>query len=76
MNKRDIKGIDWPEHFSNGGTAVTKGVDDNIRDSVQAFNDPHIYVDGETLHTTRAKPVDLSDFWKFHYERHPLNSKP
>lgn len=63
--------VQWPEHFSNGGTGVTKTSGDETRqitESVFLFNDPEIYMVGSELHCSR-KRVDLSNFWKFHRER-------
>lgn len=58
----------WPEHWSNGGTGVTKTSEPDttaIAASVTAFNDPQIFMRGSELHATR-RPCDLSDFWAFH----------
>ncbi len=61
----------WPDHFTNGGTGVTKlsGTDvEEIAASIEAFGDPRIYLNGKELHTSR-NPADLSDFWAAHRVR-------
>lgn len=62
----------WPEnHALNGGTFVmnTSGKHtEEIAESVEAFNDPQIFMIGNQLHTTRV-PFNLSDFWAAHRKR-------
>lgn len=63
--------VQWPDHISNGGTAVTKtsGADTaEITETVATFRDPKFYMKGTELHTSR-KPADLSDFWAAHRAR-------
>ena len=62
---------DWLEHWTNGGTGVTKLSPERaplIADSVQAFGNLAIFIKGDELHSTIR---DLSDFWDFHRKRHP-----
>lgn len=65
----NYKLTDWRDHWTNGGTGVTKtsGEDTNeIAESVAIFGDPQIYMKGSELHAER---FDLSDFWEFHQTR-------
>jgi hypothetical protein len=66
----------WPDHWTNGGTGITKlgnhPVADDVRESVGLFNDPDIFLNktGDEMHSTRKiKNGDLSDFWQFHRNR-------
>lgn len=68
MNDYRPLGTNWPEHWTNGGTAISKGCAGAVADSVAAFGDPAIFMRGEELHSTR-KPMNLSDFWEFHLTR-------
>lgn len=66
--------VSWPEHWTNGGTAITRLLSEptatQVRESVVAFNDPQIFLNEakDEMHSTR-KPLNLSDFWHFHYTR-------
>lgn len=62
----------WQFHRSNGGTGLTRtsGKDTaEIQQSVEEFGSAEFFMKGSELHTTRNG--DCSDFWSFHYARHP-----
>lgn len=59
---------EWGEHWTNGGTGITKTNDADIIESVRLFNDPEIVMKDGAIHCMRHK-IDISDFWKFHYDR-------
>ncbi len=62
----------WPEHWTNGGTGVTKSSPpetEKMAATVALLNDPAVFMIGSELHSTR-QPLDLSDFWKLYREQH------
>lgn len=60
----------WKEHWTNGGTGITKLAIDlvPVSESVRLFGDKSIEVRGNELHCTRER-ISLSDFWEFHRNR-------
>lgn len=67
---KDFKN-DWQDHWTNGGTGVTKTsghLTAAIAESVEAFRDSQIYMKGTELHMSRER-LDLSDFWRLHESR-------
>jgi hypothetical protein len=63
--------IQWPDHWSNGGTGITKTTEPRtteITAAVKAFGDPAIFMKGSELH---ANKHDLSEFWEFERQFNP-----
>jgi hypothetical protein len=58
--------ISWTEHWSNGGTGISKGCGAEIAQSVHEFGDQSIWMSGNELHSSYR---DLSKFWQFHRTR-------
>ena len=66
---RDEYGCLWQEHWSNGGTGITKtnGPETaQITACVVAFGDPEIFMKGSELHSTKR---NLNYFWE-EYRKH------
>lgn len=67
--------IQWPDHFSNGGTGITRCVSSDplpLSESIRLFGDSKIYMKEaggvQEMHCSRER-IDLSDFWAFHKQR-------
>lgn len=67
MNPRDFAPtrIHWPDHFSNGGTGISKFKLDQLprfKRLVEEYGSKDVWIkDDCELHTTLE---DLSDFWR------------
>lgn len=56
----------WADHFSNGGTGVTKFEPEMRNQYAQAvtnFDNPKVWLRGNELHCSR-EINDLEDFWR------------
>lgn len=58
--------VTWAEHWTNGGTGISKGCGADIAESVRQFGNKSIWMRADELHSSRR---DLSDFWQFHRAR-------
>lgn len=68
--------IDWPDHWTNGGDAVTKFTEDKLKifqDAISDFGDVNLWIKKEdsTYYSLRdnQKRGDLSKFWECFRER-------
>jgi hypothetical protein len=63
----------WPEHWTNGGTGITKTSEpatSRYRQVIRDYGDPRIWMSGDEMHATM---YDLSDFWEFERKWVPYN---
>jgi hypothetical protein len=54
----------WPEHWTNGGTGMTKFDPEKLplfEKAIAEYGDPAVFIENNALHSTRR---DLSAFWE------------
>lgn len=66
QNSFGTRGVQWPDHFSNGGTGITKfGPEDRWRyEKAVAAYGKGVWLVGDALHSSEN---DLSKFWEHFY---------
>lgn len=69
MNYKDYypTRIDWLDHFTNGGTGVTKFLPKMLpvyEKAVEKYNSKDVWIKNFELHSNFR---DLSDFWRIFY---------